>query len=310
VYGDPDKPDQTVVLAFPVNKKVHTEGSKQALYLALYIEIHSRLVSWWLVNAWRSKQLADATWQLSNSMQLIPAAACARSLVETAAYFWLDLKRIRELWSLTKEDYTEHGPNFQHYLDLSLELYKVLWGAKFDNRVPDLEKGFKAVPRPNVLTQIDRLARATDYPLQRDYQWLCNTVHPSIGGLLVLSSPLVQHPTKTHGFQRVCEVPPIITASTSKDSDLRDVPEALARAALLAVDVLEKSLNDALKVIDDIGLTTKAPKMASFDYWRNLVPKHGSARCPCRSGRKAKHCLHRWTDPTPTIVERFDIGAR
>jgi hypothetical protein len=125
----------------------HTERSEKALYLALYVEIHSRLVSWWLINAWRSKQLADATWQLSNSMQLVPAAACARSLVETAAFFWLDLKRMRELWSLGKENYAEHGPNFQHYLDLSLE------------------KGFKAVQRPNVLTQIDKLARATDYPL-------------------------------------------------------------------------------------------------------------------------------------------------
>jgi SEC-C motif len=82
------------------------------------------------------------------------------------------------------------------------------------------------------------------------------------------------------------------------------------RAAILAVDALEKALNAALKVIDDIGSTTKAPKMASFDYWRNLIAKRGSAPCPCRSGRKAKHCLHRWTDPAPTIVERFDIGAR
>jgi hypothetical protein len=96
VSGDPDKPDETLVLAFPVNKKVRTAGSEQAFYLALYIEIHSRSVSWWLVNAWRSKQLADATWHLFNSMQLIPAAACARSLVETTASFWLDLKRMRE----------------------------------------------------------------------------------------------------------------------------------------------------------------------------------------------------------------------
>ena len=111
-------------------------------------------------------------------------------------------------------------------------------------------------------------------------------------------------------FRRVCEVPPSITASAPKDSDVRDVPEAIARAAILAVDALEKALNAALKVIDDIGLTTKAPKMASFDYWRNLIAKRGSAPCPCRSGRKAKHCPHRWTDPAPTIVERFDIGAR
>ncbi len=35
--------------------------------LALYVEVHSRLVSWWLTNAWRSQQLASAVWKLGDS---------------------------------------------------------------------------------------------------------------------------------------------------------------------------------------------------------------------------------------------------
>ena len=125
--------------------------------------------------------------------------------------------------------------------------------------------------------------------------------------MLSFAAPLVAHESRTHAFHLVCERP---TSLITMDGEVRHVPthlptpeegsplsaesrettiqDAIARAATFSVDVLERTLNDALKVIDDIGLTTKAPVMASFDYWRNLTAK-GNAICPCRSGRKAKH---------------------
>jgi hypothetical protein len=69
-----------VVLAFPVNKKLKSSQVFTEAPLALFIEVHSRLISWWLINAWRSQQLANATRHLADYTQLIPAAACARSL--------------------------------------------------------------------------------------------------------------------------------------------------------------------------------------------------------------------------------------
>ena len=81
---------KTAVIAWPVAD--HTPRKK--MFLAMYVEIHSRLVSWWLTNAWRSEQLARATWQLADFEQIIPAAACARSLVETAAGFWVDSRKL------------------------------------------------------------------------------------------------------------------------------------------------------------------------------------------------------------------------
>jgi hypothetical protein len=67
------------LMAWPVADGVAT----RKIHLALYVEVHSRLVSWWLTNAWRSDQLARAAWALGDSGQIIPAAACARSLLET-----------------------------------------------------------------------------------------------------------------------------------------------------------------------------------------------------------------------------------
>jgi hypothetical protein len=336
----PRGPNQpSIVLAYPVSKKVRIAGggSRQAVcnsLLTLFVEVHSRLVVWWLVNAWRSKQLADATWQLADAVQFIPAAACARSLIETATSVWTDTRKLHEVWSGVKADYAAHGPNIAHRDNLMAEVNKMLWGSKFDDKIPDLQKVYGKLQRTNVLTQIAKLARITDYPLHRDYQWLCNTVHPSIGGMKAFAAPMMGHETKTHAFQWVCEAPTSFrtiklsrdkhhmladTASLLKDKDVKDsvsaasgsefrettIQDALARAAILAVEVLEKSLDDSLKLIDDIALTTKAPSMASFGYWRNLSRARGNVSCPCRSGRKAKHCLHRWTDPVPTVVERF-----
>ena len=94
------------------------------------------------------------------------------------------------------------------------------------------------------------------------------------------------------------------------ESRITTIQEAMVRAATLAIDVLEKTLDDALRIVDDIGLTTKAPTMANFDYWRNITAAQGNALCPCRSGKKTKHCLHRWTDPVPSVVSIFESTSR
>ena len=44
------------------------------------------------------------------------------------------------------------------------------------------------------------------------------------------------------------------------------VAEALARSVVLAVAVLHETLDVALRIVDDIALTTGAPAMASFSY--------------------------------------------
>jgi len=193
----------------------------------------------------------------------------------------------------TKIDCAVNGPHIRHWHDLVHEIYKMLWGAKFDQKVPDLAKTYGQLQRSNVLTQIEKLARVTDRAVQRDYQWLCNAVHPSIGGMLAFAAPLMAHQEKTCAFQWVSEVPLTIktiemeggrklnaiasikpSMNDGEDNpptftgvELREttIQEAIARASLLAVEVLEKTLDDALKVIDDIGLTME--KKASIDAY-------------------------------------------
>jgi hypothetical protein len=182
------------------------------------------------------------------------------------------------------------------------------------------------LPRTNVLTQLEKLAKATSEPIHEQYQWLCNAVHPSIGSMLSFASPMMAHETKMFAFQWVCEVPTVFEAVPGgnllrdADFDIRDrlkkqlareetIPNALAKASVFAIQVLEKTLDEALRIVDDVALTTRAPLFASFDYWRNVIAKSANSRCPCRSGRKVKQCFHRWKDSPPTVTQRFDDVA-
>jgi hypothetical protein len=133
-------------------------------------------------------------------MQTIPAAACARSLLETAAAFWVDTTKFREIWYQVKEDSAKNNPQLKHHYDLNIQILKMMWAAKFDKRMSDLAERFEKLERTNVLTQIEKLVRVTDPTVQSDYQWLCNAVHPSIGGLLAFASPMLMHKSQMCAF--------------------------------------------------------------------------------------------------------------
>jgi hypothetical protein len=293
-----------IVIAWPVADCV---TSKQVL-LALYVEVHSRLVSWWLTNAWRSEQLARATWKLADSDQIVSAAACARSLLETAAAFWVDARKLSEAWRAVKADTAENGPKLKHWQDLTMHIWLMMWGAKFDDKVPDLARAYKLLPRTNVLGLIEKLQRATDDTVQRDYQWLCNAVHPSIGGMLAFATPMMAHDTGTHAFQFVAPLATHIESSRGIIYSEKTIDAAIARSATLAVMVLLETLDVALRIVDDVALTTGAPAMASFTYWRMVSQDARNALCPCRSGRKAKHCPHEWAEEPPRVIEQFIVG--
>jgi hypothetical protein len=114
------------------------------------------------------------------------------------------------------------------------------------------------------------------------------------------------HDTRTHAFQFVAPFATLIEGGGRIDMEIT-IDKALARSAVLAVAVLLDTLDAALRIIDDIALTTGAPTMASFSYWRMVSQKSRNASCPCRSGKKAKNCSHRWAEEPPQVAQRFNI---
>jgi hypothetical protein len=297
-------------IAFPIAGSV----SPRTLPTALYVEIHSRLVAWWLTYAWRSRQLARAAADLSDAAQIVPAACCARALLETAAAFWVDARRIADIWRTAKADGapTLEKKSLRVRLQFIERLNEAQFGGKFDDKVPELAEAFGRRPRANVLGAVEKLDKASSGHLYADYQWLCNTAHPSLGTALVFSAAPLTHLTRTHGLRILAESPIWIDFEPGFDDVAyvtESIPSAVARCAVAALEVLTEVLDAALRVIDDIGLTTDAPAMADFDYWRPLRPTGRNTLCACGSGEKTKHCIHEWRGTSPTVPERFVAPA-
>jgi hypothetical protein len=189
-------------------------------------------------------------------------------------------------------------------------LNEVQFGGKFSDKAPEAADVFGRQPRGNVLTAVDKLAKHYPGDLQTDYQWLCNTVHPSLGTAPVFSAPPLSHGTGTH-VQRWFAGVPLRLESLNTDSFdeeefvERSVLAATARASVAALHVLTVSMDAALRVVDDIGLTTGAPALADFAYWRALAPGATNEACPCRWGQKAKSCIHECGESAPGVRETF-----
>jgi hypothetical protein len=272
-----------------------------------FVEIHTLLIAWWLTIAWRARQLARAALALADAGDVIAAASCTRPLVETAAACWVDGAKLIAAWSDIKEAGTPVTDQdaFGRRSRMMKILNEVSWGAKFDERAPELKRLWNKVERSNVLGQVEKLAKVAGVELQEDYQWLCNTVHPSIGNTFAFSAPPFIHRTHTHVVTWFAGRP--IHVEDGRTTVAEDTVErSTARGAARALAVLHASLDAALNAIDDVALTTGAAKLARESYWRMVVPAERNDLCPCRSGRKAKHCRHDWGDAAPTFPARFD----
>lgn len=145
-------------------------ASPSNIWLLPYVEIHSRLIAWWLTYAWRSDELAKSAWDLGDSFRVLPAAACVRALTETAAAIWSDSVELRNAWQTIKRESTTSGPKWDHWRNLWTWIHRTAWGSKFDKRAQDLAETWGKFQRANVLSQIERLAKASNRSLQDDYQ--------------------------------------------------------------------------------------------------------------------------------------------
>jgi hypothetical protein len=221
----------------------------------------------------------------------------------------VDARKLRSAW----ENIKRGGPPltdqnaFSKREQMMAALNEVLLGSKFDDRAPDEKVLWGRVQRSNVLGQVDKLAKATGEQFQVDYQWLCNTVHPSLGNTLAFSAPPMVHKTRTHMIMALAGRPVHVQGANGTVEAERTVQMATAQAVTTALRVLTSTLDAALRVVDDVGLTTGAPALSRDSYWRNLRSPERNDPCPCRSGRKGKRCRHVWGDLAPSIPDRLEL---
>ncbi|MEV7008903.1 hypothetical protein [Streptosporangium sp. NPDC051022] len=301
ISTSPDDSGEQYAYALPV-----AHWRPQDAYSILFVEIHTVLVAWWLTTAWRARQLARAAMALTEAHDVIAAAACVRPLIETAAAHWVDGRKLVAAWDAMKSagHPLTDADAFKRRGTLMAILNEVIFGAKFDNRAPELQRLWGRFQRSNVLGQVEKLAKVTSGDLQSAYQWLCNTVHPSIGNSFAFSAPPLVHDTRTHMMTWFAGRPIHIKNGRENHAE-RTVQAATAEGATIALKVLRNCLDASLRMIDDVALTTGAPDVANEQYWRNIRPVDRNKICPCRSGLKAKRCPHKWGDYTPSFPAIF-----
>ncbi len=299
--------DRKTVWAMP-----STGGPPQNALVLLYADLHTRMTSWLLAYGWRASQLAVASGHLADGKQTLPTAALVRPLVETSAAFFCDARKLADVWAEVKAT-GQPGPGNPGTVGrarLMEVLDEITWGAKFDAAgIPD--DGLRRLPsRTNVLTQIKHLSRATDERLRPDYQWLCNTVHPSVGTTMMYAAPAMRHVATHSHYTRTWSDSAVGIYNFRTGEFTRDesVEYATANAAIIALESFSVTWDAAVRVVDDFALTIRCGELIKDDYWRKIVATKRNEPCPCRSGLKAKKCPHDWDASPPAFPS--DLGVR
>lgn len=92
----------------------------------------------------------------------------------------------------------------------------------------------------------------------------------------------------------------MVETGSKRESLHNDVADVCVDSLLTCGSIGLDLLDDALAVVDDFGLTTRAAHLTDRDYWRKLSPTTGNRRCSCGRGKWAT-CQHWWAASAPEI---------
>ncbi|MEU8200436.1 SEC-C domain-containing protein [Streptosporangium sp. NPDC049046] len=259
------------------------------------LDVHGRMGAWWLTHVWRGLQLADAAENALRVWQILPAAACARSLLEGAAAFSCESRDMIGDWDGFKRGGTPTLDTIRNFAEpFGQRLARVQFGSRLDESVETKPP----IQSTNAITYVRRLTKKRPSDKIYDaYEWLCDAVHPSFGGMTVFVANQAQHFTDTHRLTQIARNP--LTHPSYEPVIEPTVAIATADAIAVAADEIAARSAEMKWLIDDIGLTTKVASTSRLPDHVGAQPEpRRNDRCPCGSGRKYKSCgLHRWGEP-------------
>jgi hypothetical protein len=110
---------------------------------------------------------------------------------------------------------------------------ELVCGSKFTEAAPDMKRQWTdRVVRRNVLTQVAKYARrVVGLDVAKDYERLCNAVHPSFGTTLMYSTLPMRHVNGTHA-DRLWSATPTRIVSVDSSSGPGQMETILARTAI------------------------------------------------------------------------------
>lgn len=267
----------------------------------LLFDIHSSLGGWWLSHLWRAADLAQATDVCVANWLVLPAAACARALLEGVAAFVVEGEELLAEWSVFKQ---RGVPELVELMAFREQFNMKLLQAQFGSRLGE-RSGTRSPPlkRTNVLTLLEKFSRRVGSDVWAHYEWLCDAVHPSFG-----------FGTAYVATQGVHETGATMAADLARRTDKARTraPKIEPTVAWAGADVLVLALRAFLAevprvrwFIDDFGLTTGVAFTALDLSLGRISRTAENANCPCGSGLGSRACSHSWgthADPPSSLT--------
>jgi hypothetical protein len=272
------------------------EGLRDQAAAVIYPELHARLVSWWLVHAWRSVDLLEDTLENLRRWRISSGAVTGRAVVEEAGSLVDEAVKLAAAWKAGK---AMPADKFRRPSGVRIELEPVLLHAGFGSR---LKASHKRLQATNVLTLVQKLAKATGDERFTDwYDWLSDAAHPAAGARIAYASPPLIHDTRAVMTRWYARAPMVLQGHGERQPLEPTIALTVTDALIAAGKVITSVLEDSLAVVDDMGLTTAAATLTRRAYWRNFSPVRGNRPCPCGRGR-ASACRHYWGQPSPVVT--------
>lgn len=273
--------------------KLRTLGQTDITTFLLFDQWAS-LDAWRLTHLWRVSDLADASYAALGRWEIIPAAACARALLEGVAAFVVEGAQLIAEWSSFKRRGT---PDLDSLESFRRSFGGLLLKAQMGSRVTDLIAERPALKRQNVLTFLQKLDRGREPSLFPDYDWLSDAVHPSFGFGSTYTVTQGVHKSGSTFAQDVARRPHLAATRVRKIEPT--VAITAANVVVNAVNEFAEAFPRVSGLRSDIGLTSGAAFAVTGDAGGSLTRPGRNSPCPCGSGRKFKSCGHQWGDDFP-----------
>ncbi|MFC5188019.1 hypothetical protein [Actinomadura harenae] len=292
--------DKNTVLALDEPSEI---GMRNQAAAAIYPELHTRMVSWWLVHAWRSIDLLEDTLDNIWRWRISSGAVTARAAVEEAGALVDEAQKLAKAWSIGKAAPAEELKRPKTVRDA---LAPALLHASMGSRLTGSHAKLQAT---NVLTLVKKLSKTSGNPRFIEwYDWLSDAAHPAFGARIAYSSLPLVHDSGAVTVRYYARAPLLLQSDTQQKTMESTIALTVADSIIAAGQIIVDVLNHSLALVDDVGLTTGAATLTRRNYWRNLSPVRGSRACPCGRG-KWSQCGHRWGEPAPKAISLEDTSA-
>ncbi|MEV6982301.1 hypothetical protein AB0M95_13715 [Sphaerisporangium sp. NPDC051017] len=171
----------------------------------IFLDLHCRLGAWWLTHVWRAQQLAESSSSALHIWQIITAAACSRSLLEGAAAFSAETDAMMAEWDELKQMGVPTSDSISRF---AAPLEKRISRGQFGTRLAESVDVKPPLQSTNVMTYVNKLAKQRpNENIKEIYEWLCDAVHPSFGGMTVFVANQGAHFSETHNLVRIAKNP-------------------------------------------------------------------------------------------------------